>query len=103
MPPALIERPKRGFRVPLAAWLRGPLRPWAEDLLDEARLRQDGLLEPAVVTAAWRAFLRGRGGLQEALWGVLMLQAWHAALRAEAGTRTAAHRERRLAAAGGAP
>ena len=92
MPPALIERPKRGFRVPLAAWLRGPLRPWAEDLLDETNLRQDGLLEPALVTRAWHAFQRGRGGPQEALWGVLMLQAWHAALRADAGTRTAAHR-----------
>jgi hypothetical protein len=48
------------------------------------RLRQDGLLEPAAVTAAWRQFLGGRAGLQEALWGILMLQAWHDAWRADA-------------------
>ena len=82
VPPALIERPKRGFRVPLAAWLRGPLRGWAEDMLADPRLRRDGLFEPALVGRAWREFQAGRGGLQEALWGVLMFQGWHDASRA---------------------
>ena len=75
VPPALIERPKRGFRVPLAAWLRGPLRDWAEDLLDEAGCAR-GLLDPRSCADAGSAFLAGGGGLQDALWGVLMFQAW---------------------------
>jgi asparagine synthase (glutamine-hydrolysing) len=84
VPPSLIERPKRGFRVPLAAWLRGPLRAWAEDLLAAPGLRQDGLLEPALIGGAWADFQAGRGGLQEALWGVLMFRSWHAAARSPA-------------------
>ena len=75
--PALTERPKMGFSVPVDAWLRGPLRPWAEELLDEGRLRRAGLLDARAVREAWAAHLagRGRGGL--ALWSVLVFQAWH--------------------------
>jgi asparagine synthase (glutamine-hydrolysing) len=64
--------------VPIAAWLRGPLRGWAEDLLDERRLREDGLFAPAPIRAAWADHLAGRGNHWQALWGVCMAQAWRA-------------------------
>jgi asparagine synthase (glutamine-hydrolysing) len=76
VPRALVERPKAGFSVPLDAWLRGPLRDWAEALLDEARLQRDGLLDPAPIRARWAEHLAGRRNHQEALWTVLMLQSW---------------------------
>jgi asparagine synthase (glutamine-hydrolysing) len=76
LPPALFERPKQGFAVPLAAWLRGPLRGWAEALLDETRLRQEGLLDPGPVRVAWAEHLTGRRDRAHELWNVLMLQAW---------------------------
>ena len=78
VPRALIDRPKAGFAVPIAAWLRGPLRGWAEDLLDERRLREDGLFAPAPIRAAWADHLAGRGNHWQALWGVCMAQAWRA-------------------------
>ncbi len=78
VPRTLIERPKTGFAVPIAAWLRGPLRGWAEDLLDERRLREDGLFEPAPIRAAWADHLAGRGNHWQALWGICMAQAWRA-------------------------
>lgn len=81
VPKDLIERPKQGFAVPIADWLRGPLREWAEDLLDPASLAADGLLDPAPVRAAWTEHLSGRRNNQYRLWTVLMLQAW----RREAG------------------
>ncbi len=76
VPRHLIERPKMGFSVPVGAWLRGPLRPWAEELLSERRLRQAAFFDPATVRAAWTQFLGGRAGDQEPLWGVLMFEAW---------------------------
>jgi asparagine synthase (glutamine-hydrolysing) len=76
VPRALVERPKMGFGVPIDSWLRGPLRDWAEDLLDERRLRADGLLDAAIIRDAWRAHLSGARNLQHALWAVLMLQEW---------------------------
>ena len=65
-----------GFGVPLDAWLRGPLRGWAEDLLDPTRMRADGLLEPTLIREAWSRHLYGQEDLQYVLWPVLMLQAW---------------------------
>ena len=76
VPAALIERPKQGFAVPLAAWLRGPLRDWAEALLEPARLRAEGYLAPAPIGAAWAQHLSGRHDRAHELWNVLMFQAW---------------------------
>jgi asparagine synthase (glutamine-hydrolysing) len=77
VPRPLFERPKMGFNLPLRQWLRGPLRPWAEELLAEPRLRRDGLLEPAPVRQTWNAYLNGDDRPTTPLWGLLMFQAWH--------------------------
>ena len=76
VPPALVERPKRGFAVPIAEWLRGPLRAWAESLLDETRLRQEGFFETAKLRQRWREHLAGKRDWSIALWHALMFQAW---------------------------
>jgi asparagine synthase (glutamine-hydrolysing) len=76
LPRELVERPKTGFDPPLATWLRGPLRPWAEDLLSPDRLRAQGLVRPEPVEARWRELLDGKGGREYALWSVLVLQSW---------------------------
>jgi len=76
VPPELTERPKMGFSLPLAGWLRGPLRDWAEDLLAEKRLAGDGILDPAPVAEAWTRLLAGQPGADARVWSVLMFQAW---------------------------
>ncbi len=76
VPHWLVDRPKMGFAIPLDAWLRGPLRDWAETLLNARRLTAEGWFRPEPVRAAWDAHLAGRGNMQQALWGVLMAQAW---------------------------
>ena len=78
VPPALVERPKMGFGVPIDAWLRGPLRDWAENLLSESSLREAGDLRPGPIRARWQEHLSGRRNWQYQLWNVLMLQAWRA-------------------------
>jgi asparagine synthase (glutamine-hydrolysing) len=79
IPTATIERPKMGFAIPLNEWLRGPLREWAEDLLDAARLRREGYLEPEPIRRIWDLHLSGKSSEQYRLWDVLMFQAWLAA------------------------
>ena len=76
VPKALVERPKMGFGVPLDVWLRGPLREWAESLLDEKQLRDQGFFDPNPVREVWAEHLSGRGDWQYHLWDVLMFQAW---------------------------
>lgn len=76
LPRALFERPKAGFGIPVGEWLRGPLRDWAEALLSPQALGADGLLDPAPIRARWQRHLAGREDATQALWSVLMFQAW---------------------------
>jgi asparagine synthase (glutamine-hydrolysing) len=76
LPPALTERPKAGFEIPLGDWLRRELRDYVEATLDERSLRQHGYFDVAAVRAKWREHLSGRRDWQFQLWNVLMLQAW---------------------------
>jgi asparagine synthase (glutamine-hydrolysing) len=75
VPAELVDRPKTGFDPPLGAWLRGPLRDWAEDLLDARRLTDDGFLDARTVRERWAEHLSGRRNHDYALWAVLMFQA----------------------------
>ena len=76
VPQALIERPKMGFGIPVGQWLRGPLRAWAESLLDESRVRREGFFDPAQLNKKWREHLSGQRNWQYHLWDVLMFQSW---------------------------
>ena len=76
MPRSLFERPKQGFGMPVGEWLRNDLREWAEDLLDEGRLKQDGYLDAASVRAVWTEHLAGKANHAQRLWCALMFQAW---------------------------
>lgn len=76
VPRELVERPKMGFGVPIGDWLRGPLRDWAEALLDERRLRDEGLLNTAMIRQTWAEHLSGKRNWQYHLWNILMFESW---------------------------
>ncbi len=76
VPRELIDRPKMGFGIPLANWLRGPLREWAESLLDEGKLRQQGFFDPVPITKEWKLHLSGKKDRHYGIWTILMFQAW---------------------------
>jgi asparagine synthase (glutamine-hydrolysing) len=76
VPREMVERPKMGFAIPLDDWLRGPLRDWAESLLDDQRLQSEGYFSPAPIRTMWQEHLSGRKNWQHHLWTVLMFQAW---------------------------
>jgi asparagine synthase (glutamine-hydrolysing) len=76
VPRELVERPKAGFGIPVAQWLRGELREWAQHLLDEGAIRAQGFLDPAPVQAMWGQHLSGKHDRSAHLWNVLMFQAW---------------------------
>jgi asparagine synthase (glutamine-hydrolysing) len=75
-PESLFDRPKAGFAVPVGDWIKGPLRSWAEDLLDPKRLTSDGFFDADLIDRRWRSHLRGEKDATQALWSVLMFQAW---------------------------
>ncbi|MFL6651893.1 MAG: asparagine synthase (glutamine-hydrolyzing) [Sulfurifustaceae bacterium] len=76
VPREIVERPKSGFGIPLESWLRGPLREWAENLLDESRLRQQSFFSPMPIRKRWNEHMSGGRNWQYSLWPVLMFQAW---------------------------
>lgn len=76
VPPVLTDRPKTGFGIPIDSWLRGPLRQWAEELLDQSRLRREGIFDPAPIREKWHAHVDQDRNWAYWLWDVLMFQAW---------------------------
>jgi asparagine synthase (glutamine-hydrolysing) len=76
VPRTLVDRPKMGFSVPVDAWLRGPLRRWAGELLAPDAIAEGGLLDPAPISRAWEDLQSGRRHTGAALWAVAMFQGW---------------------------
>ena len=81
VPVDIYNQPKTGFGVPIGRWLRGPLRDWAESLLDARRLNQEGVFQTSVIRRLWDSHLSGTVDVEQALWPVLMFQTWREADR----------------------
>jgi len=76
VPTPLFDRPKMGFGVPIGEWLRGPLKDWGEHLLDERRLREEGVFDAAPIRKMWETHCRGDANMRYGLWDILMFQSW---------------------------
>ena len=76
VPKSLTERPKMGFGVPMATWLRGPLNGWMQDLLSESLIRRQGVLNPVLVRSRVDSFLSGHQDWSAYIWDILMFQSW---------------------------
>lgn len=76
LPDTLFKRPKMGFNIPLDIWLRGPLRDWAESLLSESRLKNEGYFHHKPIRLKWDEHVSGKGNWPNQIWNVLMFQAW---------------------------
>jgi asparagine synthase (glutamine-hydrolysing) len=105
VPHTLTDRAKVGFGIPLDSWLRGPLRAWAESLLDESRLRNEGFLNPVPIRQKWREHLGGHRNWAYWLWDIIMFQSWHEEQRRRRAHRSDHHPPGQSApiAAGSAP
>lgn len=76
VPKSLIERPKMGFAVPLAFWLRGPLKDWCENLLNQKRLDEEGFFNSKIIRTKWQEHLSGKRNWENQLWDVIVFQSW---------------------------
>jgi asparagine synthase (glutamine-hydrolysing) len=83
VPRELVDRPKKGFSSPLPVWLRGPLRDWAEDLLDERRLDEEGLFDARALRTHWNQHLSAASDFWQIIWSVLVFRQWHRHWEAE--------------------
>jgi len=91
VPRRLVDRPKKGFSSPIGLWLSGPLRPWAEELLDERQMKESGFFDSARVQACWTEHLRGISDHWRLLWGILMFEQWRRTWAMEPVTSRAAN------------
>lgn len=76
VPDEIVDRPKQGFGIPVGSWLKGPLRAWAESLLDERRLRREGYLSPGPIRRKWAEHLAGTHDRQNEIWAAIVFQEW---------------------------
>ena len=76
IPPSLIDRPKMGFAMPIDIWLRNDLKDWAESLLNEKKIKEDGIFNSNEIKEIWNIHQSGKKGLQSELWNILIFQSW---------------------------
>lgn len=76
VPQSLVDRPKKGFSIPLGDWLRGPLRDWVEHLLDEEKIKSQGYLDYELIHIGWTEHLNKEKDWSRMLWNILMFQSW---------------------------